>query len=98
MVGGTSDAALRRAARYADVWQGVGLDADSFRERVSSLRERMERGVEVGTRISHADTGSAGAAVREARALGDAGADHVAVWFGSVDGYHERMAEFAGRW
>jgi hypothetical protein len=33
--------------------------------------------------------------VDEARALADAGADAVAVWFGGPDGAAERMAEFA---
>ncbi|NDL57451.1 TIGR03619 family F420-dependent LLM class oxidoreductase [Phytoactinopolyspora mesophila] len=98
MVGGTSGAALRRAARYADVWQGVGLDEAGFRERVGDLRRRAERPIEVGTRTSMDAGTTAAAAVAEASGLAEAGADHVAVWFGSFDGYSDRMAEFAHLW
>jgi probable F420-dependent oxidoreductase len=98
MVGGTSGAALRRAARYADVWQGVGLDDAAFRERVGDLRRRTERRIEVGTRTSMAEGTTAADAVTEAAALAGAGAEHVAVWFGSFEGYADRMAEFAQHW
>jgi probable F420-dependent oxidoreductase len=40
IIGGNSDAALRRAARMGDGWYGFGLlDTDQVRERVSMLRE-----------------------------------------------------------
>ncbi|WP_129665225.1 TIGR03619 family F420-dependent LLM class oxidoreductase [Phytoactinopolyspora endophytica] len=95
MVGGTSDAAVRRAARYADIWQGVGLDATGLRSRVTALRAQTDRQVEIGTRIS-VDTGvSVADAAAHVEELSHAGADHVAVWFGSIDGYGQRMVAFA---
>ncbi len=98
MVGGTSPAALRRVARYADVWQGVGLDATAFRARVDQIRASTDRSVEVGTRLEMPEGASAARVVEQAHALAEAGADHIAVWFGSVDGCADRMAELNARW
>ncbi|WP_329476943.1 LLM class flavin-dependent oxidoreductase [Kribbella sp. NBC_01484] len=42
MIGGTTKAALRRAARYGDEWQGLGLDATAFATAVTRLRVLRE--------------------------------------------------------
>ena len=42
MIGGTTKAALRRAARYGDEWQGLGLDAPAFATAVTNLRSLRE--------------------------------------------------------
>ncbi|WP_328520688.1 LLM class flavin-dependent oxidoreductase [Kribbella sp. NBC_00359] len=42
MIGGTTKAALRRAARYGDEWQGLGLDAPAFAAAVTNLRSLRE--------------------------------------------------------
>ncbi|MFM9441101.1 TIGR03619 family F420-dependent LLM class oxidoreductase [Streptomyces acidiscabies] len=97
MTGGVTDAALRRAARYADVWQGVGLDPAAFAERLAYLRARTDgRAVSPGTRIDwHGPDSTVGEAVRTAEAFRAAGAEHLAVHFGDPDGYARRMAAFA---
>lgn len=96
MVGGTSDRALVRAATLADEWQGLGLEPWRFAELAARLRTRADRPMRVGTRIAW--TGGADAlalVVEQARRFADAGADALAVWFGSKDGFDERMSEFA---
>ncbi|MBE4741950.1 MULTISPECIES: TIGR03619 family F420-dependent LLM class oxidoreductase [Streptomyces] len=97
MTGGVTDAALRRAARYADVWQGVGLDPTAFGERLAFLRTRTDgRTVSPGTRMDwHGPDRTAGEAARTAVAFQAAGAEHLAVHFGPPDGYERRMAAFA---
>jgi alkanesulfonate monooxygenase SsuD/methylene tetrahydromethanopterin reductase-like flavin-dependent oxidoreductase (luciferase family) len=54
MIGGTTNAALRRAAHYGDEWQGLGLDAPAFTTAVARLRSLREeataRGEEANAR------------------------------------------------
>jgi probable F420-dependent oxidoreductase len=96
MVGGTSAAALRRAAALADEWQGVGVDATTFARCAARLRELSDRTIRLGTRLSwRGGRDELAHTVDEARAVVTAGADAVAVWFGPADGAPERMAEFA---
>jgi probable F420-dependent oxidoreductase len=97
MTGGVSDAALRRAARYADVWQGVGLDPTAFGERLARLRARTgDRTVSPGTRLDwSAPDRTADDAARTAEAFRAAGAEHLAVHFGAPDTYADRMTDFA---
>ncbi|SEE63185.1 TIGR03619 family F420-dependent LLM class oxidoreductase [Jiangella alba] len=101
-VGGTTDAALRRAAAVADEWHAFALDADGFASRLAVLRSLREAGplagqpLRAGTRIEWAGgRSSLAAAVDSVHALTAAGADSVAVWFGDEDGFGERMEEFA---
>ncbi|NEE04077.1 TIGR03619 family F420-dependent LLM class oxidoreductase [Phytoactinopolyspora halotolerans] len=98
MVGGTSDVALRRAAAYADVWQGVGLDVAGFRARVAALRTRTDRPIDVGTRISMDGRTRPEDAASEIAELGEAGAGHVAVSFGPAEGCAERMTALKRQW
>ncbi|MFJ5266006.1 TIGR03619 family F420-dependent LLM class oxidoreductase [Streptomyces sp. NPDC088387] len=102
MTGGVTDAALRRAARYADIWQGVGLDPPTFTERLTHLRAHTDdprtegRTVSPGTRIDwHGPDATLDEAVRTAEAFRTAGAEHLAMHFGTPDGYARRMAAFA---
>lgn len=92
MVGGVSNAALRRAGRLADEWQAVNLDPDRFQERVAYLRRHATREVSVGTRITWSGDLDPAAV---ATGWSSAGADHLAVHFGAVDGYRDRMTAFA---
>jgi alkanesulfonate monooxygenase SsuD/methylene tetrahydromethanopterin reductase-like flavin-dependent oxidoreductase (luciferase family) len=95
MVGGNSERALRRAATYADEWQGVGLDVPAFFRAAGRLRELSGRVVRAGTRIEW--TGGAADldhAVRFTQQVAAAGADTLAVWFGEADGTERRMAAF----
>ncbi|MCP3805602.1 LLM class flavin-dependent oxidoreductase [Allokutzneria sp. A3M-2-11 16] len=96
MVGGTSEPALRRAATLADEWQAVGLSPEQFAERLARLRELGGDAVRATTRLAW-EGGEAGLAqaVEQAHAFADAGAEAVAVWFGSHEGFADRMAEFA---
>lgn len=96
MVGGTSGAALRRAAELADEWQGVGVGAAQFARCITRLRATSDRAVRVGTRLAwRGGRDELARTVDEAHALAAAGADAVAVWFGAAEGAGDRMAEFA---
>jgi alkanesulfonate monooxygenase SsuD/methylene tetrahydromethanopterin reductase-like flavin-dependent oxidoreductase (luciferase family) len=96
MVGGTSEAALRRAAAVADEWQGFAIDAAGFARCAARLRELAERTPRLGTRLGWSGgRDELERTVEEAHALAGAGADAVAVWFGAADGAADRMAEFA---
>ncbi|TDD65128.1 TIGR03619 family F420-dependent LLM class oxidoreductase [Jiangella aurantiaca] len=101
-VGGTTDAALRRAAALADEWHAFALDADGFASRLARLRTLREDGplagqpLRAGTRIEWpGGRAELAAAVESVHGLAAAAADSVAVWFGDHEGFGERMAEFA---
>lgn len=87
VVGGVSEAALRRAARFADEWQGFGLSPQLFTE----LAGRLPPTVLATTRIEHlGDTGRVRARLDQLR---DLGAGAVAVSFGPEEVAGARMAE-----
>ncbi|MFE1169778.1 TIGR03619 family F420-dependent LLM class oxidoreductase [Nocardiopsis sp. NPDC058789] len=95
MVGGGSEPALRRAAAWADEWQGVDPDPEVFRAARARLGELTRR--PVGTGVRMAWTGGEeefARAVARFRELAVAGADSVAVWFGEAEGFEERMVRF----
>lgn len=95
MVGGNSDAALRRAARFADSWQGLPRDVDSFAERAQALAALSGGRVQPTLRIAW----DGGAPVRQladdVHAYRDAGAVAVAVHFGPHEGTAQRMRALA---
>ncbi|GAA1261559.1 hypothetical protein GCM10009665_59100 [Kitasatospora nipponensis] len=97
MVGGTSPAALRRAARSADVWQSPQIEPQRFAALAGALREQAAgRPVETGARGSWEDSRVPVArVVAELRAWEAAGAGHLALWFGARDGFEERMTALA---
>ena len=89
MVGGMSRPALRRAARFGDAWQAVGVAPAEFANKAGELRAHTERPIEVGARIGWSVLPADPAA--EIAAWEAAGADQLAIWFGDVDGFGERM-------
>ncbi|GAB3405986.1 LLM class oxidoreductase [Flindersiella endophytica] len=96
MVGGTSDAALRRAAALGDEWQAFALDPVGFGERLARLRELSDRRVRATTRIDWpAGTTPVAAVVEQVGAFAAAGAEAVAVRFGDEPDAEKRMAELA---
>ncbi|TDE94106.1 TIGR03619 family F420-dependent LLM class oxidoreductase [Occultella glacieicola] len=97
MVGGNSDAALRRAARSADVWQGIPDGPGAFAERARRLAELTAGRPEVVAAVRLGWDGGAqvGRVADEIRAYAEAGAQRVAVHFGDHGGTRERMEALA---
>lgn len=84
MVGGSSAPALRRAARVADRWQGVGLTPAEFRDRRAELnRLAAPRRIEAGLMLPRVDyRRPVDELVTTIDALRDVGCDNVALHFG----------------
>ncbi|HTC68891.1 MAG TPA: TIGR03619 family F420-dependent LLM class oxidoreductase [Acidothermaceae bacterium] len=95
MVGGASDSALRRAARFADMWQSnPAVRADQYRSLVDKLNSLASgRHVEPGARINVPS--GVGAMLQQATEYGDAGAEHVLLEFFPTDGFGARLHLFA---
>lgn len=93
MIGGTTEPALRRAARYGDEWQGLGLDGTGFAAAVARLRSYGDRPIKAGTRLDWS-AGDPGPVVAAARELVDVGAETLAVSFGDERTALERMTRF----
>ncbi|AQA09622.1 TIGR03619 family F420-dependent LLM class oxidoreductase [Streptomyces malaysiensis] len=101
LVGGTSDAALRRAAAVGDRWQAFALTPEAFAERAARLRELAGRPVGVEARIGMGDGPAAEAVAATAATLDSwaaVGAERLAVWFsGEANSAGERMRALAAR-
>lgn len=96
MVGGNSDAALRRAARYADIWQALPDSPAAFAERVATLNGLTAgRSVAAAVRIEWDQLASARSVAEEAAAYRDAGAQQIAVHFGSYLDAGSKMEDLA---
>lgn len=96
MVGGNSDAALRRAARYGDVWQGIPADPGAFAERVRALAGLAgDRAVVPALRIGWDGSTPVEQVADEAIAYREAGAAQLAVHFGEHEGTVARMTALA---
>ncbi|GGW99667.1 TIGR03619 family F420-dependent LLM class oxidoreductase [Streptomyces noursei] len=100
LIGGNSDAALRRAAEFGGHWQAVGLTPREFAERAAVLdRRAAERGTRVvaGARIGwDGPDRSLPDVTAEVAAWEAAGAADLGVWFGPVDGgFADRMRALA---
>jgi probable F420-dependent oxidoreductase len=94
MLGGNSDAAIRRAARSAELWESTGVEPKTWRHSVAKLREWAgDRHVEAGARVNL--TGSAGEMLEQVKHWRDAGAEHLMLGLGFSDGFRERMRTFA---
>ena len=88
LVGGKSEAALRRAARVGDLWQAYNVSIDEYRVMQDRLRELASgRTVSPGTVVRSAD--------EDVEAWRAAGAEHLALHPGSLDTAAERLAAFA---
>lgn len=93
MIGGTTVPALRRAARYGDEWQGLGLDGAGFAAAVAKLRSFGDRPIKVGTRLDWS-TGAPDPVLAAAEELVDAGAETLAVSFGDERTALDRITRF----
>jgi probable F420-dependent oxidoreductase len=94
LIGGRSDAALRRAGREADIWQTTTLTPETFPAAVAKIRaEPNGQRVEVGSVYAFRD--GLPAAHEAVQTWQAAGAQHLSINFGPADGRRERMQEFA---
>ncbi|MCC3771305.1 TIGR03619 family F420-dependent LLM class oxidoreductase [Streptomyces sp. UNOC14_S4] len=98
LVGGNSDAALRRAVRVGDFWQAVFLSPEEFAERRDRLRELGGERVSAGARDSWDDDAvPVDDVVRRVRDWERAGPDDLALHFGPAEGFGRRMRALAER-
>lgn len=96
LIGGNSDAALRRAALLGDMWQAVGLTPAEFVVRRNHLRELGGDAVSAGARDSwDSDAHPVDDLIDRIQEWNKAGADDLALHFGPVDGFGERMHTLA---
>ena len=83
LIGGGSDAALKRAATLGDMWQSTGLNPDEFGVRAEKVRRLGQgRRVELGARTTL--SGDPDAILAKIRAFQKAGAEHVCAYFGAT--------------
>jgi probable F420-dependent oxidoreductase len=82
LIGGNSEAALRRATRQGDLWQSTGLGPDDFRARAARLRRDLDgRTLELGARITL--EGGLDEMRTQLEAWEGSGADHLLLSFAS---------------
>ena len=95
LIGGASDAALRRAGTLGDVWQSTGLSPDDFGIRAEKVRRFANgRRVELGARTTLA--GDPETVLAKIKAFQKAGAEHVCAYFGAtVEDFVPGMRTFA---
>jgi len=95
LIGGNSDAAIRRAATLGDVWQSTRLKPDEFRLKAEQLRASADgRRVELGARTSL--IGDPDSLLARVKAFREAGAQHVCAYFGAtVEDFVPGMRTFA---
>ena len=95
LIGGGSDAALKRAATLGNVWQSTGLQPDEFGVKAEKVRSLAEgRRVELGARTSL--IGDPDTVLAKVKAFQKAGAEHVCAYFGStVEEFVPGMRAFA---
>lgn len=92
LVGGVSRAALRRAARFADIWESYDLEFAEFENRVEYLRSCTDRTIQAGVNVKwNSDTTSLDDFLGQMASWQRAGADSIAVHFGPAAGMLERM-------
>jgi probable F420-dependent oxidoreductase len=94
LIGGRSDAALRRTGRHASYWQTTTATPEMFPGLVEKIRaEPNGPRVEVGTVCAFTD--SIESVKETVQTWEKAGAQHLSVNFGPADGRLERMRTFA---
>lgn len=101
LISGTSDAALRRAARFADIWEAFNLETEEFEERVAHLRALTDRPIKVGLNLKwDSDSTPLDEFVDQVASWERAGAESLAVHCGIAESMLERMEALihAVRW
>jgi probable F420-dependent oxidoreductase len=95
MIGGNSDAALKRAGTLGDIWQSTGVKPEDFSVKAEQVRRYAGgRRVEVGARTKLDDDPDA--VLAKIRAFQEAGAVHVCAYFGkTVEDFVPGMRTFA---
>jgi probable F420-dependent oxidoreductase len=95
LIGGTSDAALRRAASAGDLWESNPvISPQEYPALLSKLRSLAgNRTVEAGARINIAE--GAQGMLQQAMAYRRAGAEHLTLEFFPFARFGERVQEFA---
>ena len=95
LIGGGSDAALRRAGTLGDIWQSTGLSPDDYGLRAEKVRRFANgRRVELGARTTLA--GDPDAVLAKINAFQKAGAEHVCAYFGTkVEDFVPGLRTFA---
>ena len=95
LIGGNSDAAIRRAATLGDVWQSTRVKPDEFALKAEQLRSYANgRRVELGARTTL--IGDPDAVLAKIKAFQQAGAQHVCAYFGeTVEDFVPGMRTFA---
>jgi probable F420-dependent oxidoreductase len=95
LIGGASDAALRRAGTLGDIWQSTGLSPDDFGLRAEKVRRFANgRRVELGARTTLA--GDPDTVLAKIKAFQKAGAEHVCAYFGTkVEDFVPGLRTFA---
>jgi probable F420-dependent oxidoreductase len=95
LIGGGSDAALKRAGTLGDVWQSTGLNPDEFGDKAEKVRLFAQgRHLELGARTSL--IGDPDTVLAKVKAFQKAGAEHVCAYFGAtVEDFVPGMRTFA---
>ncbi|GAC1329945.1 MAG: TIGR03619 family F420-dependent LLM class oxidoreductase [Chloroflexota bacterium] len=94
LIGGRSEAALKRVGRDADIWQTTTMTPETFPSAVETIRAQPNGArIEVGTVMTF--DGDLAAAQHTIEAWEAAGAQHLSVNFGPPDGRVERLKSFA---
>jgi alkanesulfonate monooxygenase SsuD/methylene tetrahydromethanopterin reductase-like flavin-dependent oxidoreductase (luciferase family) len=94
LIGGRSDTALRRAGREADLWQTTTLTPETFPAAVARIRAEP-RGHQVEVGAVYAFNAGIEAAQDAVRTWQAAGAQHLSINFGPIEGRTARMEQFA---
>jgi probable F420-dependent oxidoreductase len=94
LIGGTSDAALRRAAAIGQLWESNPvIGPEQYSELLAKLRAMAgDRSIQPGARIN-IPAGADGQA--EALAYAQAGAEHLLLEFFPFDNFQQRLRQFA---
>jgi probable F420-dependent oxidoreductase len=95
LIGGNSEAAIRRAATLGDIWQSTRLKPDEFRLKAEQLRGFANgRQIQLGARTSL--IGDPDTLLSRVKAFREAGAQHVCAYFGTnVEDFVPGMRTFA---
>jgi probable F420-dependent oxidoreductase len=96
LIGGVTDAALRRIAEIGDIWQAFALTPAQFERRLHDLRSITDRSIVAGTRTEWtADESSYEQLLDEIEGFRAAGCEQLGIFFGDADGFIDRMRAIA---